>query len=145
LQKELSALREENHQFREENQTLRDEVARLKGQKGKPSIAPSRLNQGERKKRGGHPWRSGAERRIDRTEVVKAEGVPEGSRFKGYADFDVQELVIKTETIRYRLEKWLTPEGQLITAKLPESAGADGGHFGAMLQRFIVYQYYPRW
>ena len=139
----VGSLREDNHRLREENQTLRDEVARLKGHKGKPSITPSRLNQKERKKRrAGGPRGPGFERRIDRTEVVKARGVPEGSRFKGYADFDVQELVIKTETVRYRLEKWLTPEGKLVTAKLPVGTDVDGGHFGASLQRFIVYQYY---
>jgi len=139
----VASLREDNHRLREENQILRDEVARLKGHKGKPSIAPSRLNQKERKKRrAGGPRGTGAERRIDRTEVVKVQGVPEGSRFKGYADFDVQELVIKTETVRYRLEKWLTPEGKLVTAKLPAGTDVDRGHFGASLQRFILYQYY---
>jgi len=64
-------LREDNHRLREENQTLRDEVARLKRQKGKPKIAPSRLNQKERKKRrAGRGRGTRAERRIDRTEVV---------------------------------------------------------------------------
>ena len=75
-------------------------------------------------------------------EVVAAQGVPEGSRFKGYADFDVQELVIKTETVRYRLEKWLTPEGKLVSAKLPVGTNVDRGDFGASLQGFILYQYY---
>ena len=68
--------------------------------------------------------------------------MPEGSRFKGYADFDVQELVIKSERVRYRLEKWLTPEGKLITAKLPTEADVEGGHFGSSLRRFVLYQYY---
>jgi hypothetical protein len=143
LQRELAALREENHQLREENQGLRDEVARLKGQKGKPSIGPSRLNRedGQKRRSGG---RGGGvlERRIDRTVVVKAHGVPEGSRFKGYADFDVQDLVIKAETTRYRVEKWLTPDGKLITGKLPVAPGVGSGHFGATLQSFILYQYY---
>ena len=44
LPKELAAAREDNHRLREENQVLRDEVARLKGQKGKPVIHPSRLD-----------------------------------------------------------------------------------------------------
>ncbi len=122
---------------------MRDEVARLKGQKGKPSIGPSRLNKREQTKRRGRRGPSGgAERRIDRTEVVKAEGVPDGSRFKGYADFDVQELIIKSETTRYRVEKWLTPEGKLVTGELPVATAVDGGHFGATLQCFILYQYH---
>ncbi len=40
---------EELHRLREENQALRDEVARLKGQKGKPTIGPSRLTHNDRK------------------------------------------------------------------------------------------------
>jgi hypothetical protein len=143
LNKDLAKLREENHELREENQVLRDEVARLKGQKGKPSIGPSRLTKKERKeRRGGRPLGTGVERRIDRTEIVKAEGVPKGSRFKGYANFDVQELVIKTETVRYRLEKWITPDGKLVTAKPPTNTNDDGGHFGGLMQSFILYQYY---
>jgi len=78
----VAAVREDNHRLREENQALRDEVARLKGQKGKPSIGPSRLNKKERRKRRGRCRRSRSARGIDRTEVVKAKGVPEGSRFK---------------------------------------------------------------
>ena len=142
LQKELAAVREENHRLREENQALRDEVARLKGQKGKPSIGPSRLNQKARRKRRGRRHGRRPARRIDRTEVVKAQGVPEGSRFKGYSDFDVQELVIKTETVRYRVENWYTPEGKLISGALPAGTVVAGSHFGPTLQCFILYQYY---
>lgn len=134
-------MREENHLLRTENQSLRDEVARLKGQKGKPSIGPSRLTKEESKKRGGgHEGGGKHERRVTRTVVVKPKQVPKGSRFKGYANYDVQELVIKTETIRYRVEKWLTPEGKLITGELPVEAAS--GHFGATLQSFVLYQYY---
>lgn len=142
LRKELVELREENHLLREENQALRDEVARLKGQKGKPSIGQSRLNEKERKKRRSRHRRPRPARRIDRTEVVKAQGVPEGSRFKGYSDYDVQELVIKTEVIRYRVENWYTPEGKLISGVLPAATVVAGSHFGPTLQSFILYQYY---
>lgn len=138
----VAALREENHRLREENQALRNEVARLKGQKGKPSIGPSRLNKKERRKRRGRRRRSRLARQIDRTEVVKAKGVPEGSRFKGYSDFDVQELVIKTETVRYRIENWYTREGKLISGVLPAATVVAGSHFGPTLQSFILYQYY---
>ena len=135
------AAREEIHRLREENQALRDEVARLKGHKGKPSIGPSRLNPGERPKRRGRRRRPRPERRIDSTQKVTAQGVPAGSVFKGHTPFDVQELVIQVETTRYLLEKWLTPEGRVLTARLP-AAVSDGRHFGTMLQSFILYQHY---
>jgi hypothetical protein len=73
--------------------------------------------------------------------VVKAKGVPEGSRFKGYSEFDVQELVIRAETIRYRIENWYSAEGKLISGVLPATVVA-GSHFGPTLQSFILYQYY---
>jgi hypothetical protein len=49
-------------------------------------------------------------------------------------------MVIRTETILYRLEKWLTPEGHLVSGELPPEAA--GGHFGPTLRSFILYQYH---
>lgn len=140
LQQEVAKLGELLHGLREENQRLRDEVARLKGQKGKPAIGPSRLNKGEKGegKHGGGKLRR--ERTPDRTEIIKAQNIPEGSVFKGYADYTVQELVIKTETILYKAEKWMTPGGKLIIAKVPSTAAHS--HFGPVLRSFILYQYY---
>jgi len=141
----LAAQAEQIHRLREENQALRDEVARLKGQKGKPTISPSRLNQGEGKARkGGHGEKGQHERRVDRTVMVKAEQVPEGSEFKGYSDFYVQELVLKTETTLYRAEKWLTPQGKLVSGQLPVELRVEGPgeHFGPTMRSFVLYQYY---
>jgi hypothetical protein len=72
--------------------------------------------------------------------VVKAKQVPEGSRFKGYDDYRVQELVIKAQTTRYRVERWLTPGGELVTGSLPVEAAV--GHYGPTLRCFVLYQYY---
>ena len=71
-------------------------------------------------------------------QVIKAT-VPPGSRFKGYADFVVQDLVLRACCIRYRRERWLTPEGQLVVAPLP---GGVDGHFGPELRRFVLAQYH---
>jgi len=79
-------------------------------------------------------------READHTVKVEAKDVPEGSRFKGYADFFVQELVIRAESTRYRVERWLTPEGILVTGALPSELA--GAHFGPTLRSFVLYQYY---
>ena len=137
----IAAWREVGHQQREEIQALRDELARLKKQKAKPVIAPSRLNDDDKKgRRGKRARRPERRRRADRTVVVKAKRVPEGSRFKGYDDYTVQELVIRSQTTLYRVERWLTPEGKYVGGELPVEA--TNGHFGPTLRSFVLYQYY---
>ena len=66
--------------------------------------------------------------------------IPLGSRFKGYRDFIVQDLIISSHNTRYRLERWITPQGDTVKAELPVELG--GRHFGPELVRFIVYQYH---
>jgi len=143
LQEQNAALQEQNHRLREDNQALRDEVARLKKQKTKPKIQPSRLNEKERKKRRGQR-KGGRKPEADRTLVIEADQVPKGSRFKGYDDYWVQELVIQTQTTLYRVEKWSTPNGELVRGNLPAGLTVEGpgAHFGPTLQSFVLYQYY---
>lgn len=140
LQAENAALSEIVHRQREQIQALRDEIAVLKKQKAKPTIRPSKRTAKRKKRRRKGKRRQAEARPPDRTVMVEAKGVPEGSRFKGYDDFWVQELVIKAETTRYRMARWLTPEGKLVVGELP--AEAVTGHFGPTLRSFILYQYY---
>jgi hypothetical protein len=123
----------------------REEIARLKGLKGRPQIKPpSGMEQasepkprsGEGKRRGGGDKTS--KRTIHEDRIVKAE-VPAGARFKGYENFVVQDLVLRAHAIRYRRERWVTPDGGTVTAPLP--AGVVG-HFGGELRRFVLAQYH---
>jgi hypothetical protein len=133
-------LLEQLHQMREEMQALRDEIARLKKQKPKPNIGPSKMD-GKQKKNGKKRKRKKKPPlRADETKIVKAENVPTGSEFKGYADFFVQELVIKSVTTRYQREQWLTPDGKTLTAALDFESAAP--HFGPTMCSFVLYQYY---
>ena len=130
----------------QENQALRDEIARLKGEKPRPKIKPSRL-EGNHKKPESSEKRPGSAKRhktqsLEIHEIVKVapENLPSGSTFKGYKDFVVQGLEMKPHNIRYRLERWETPDGRTLTGKLP--AELNGSHFDVYLKRFILYQYY---
>jgi hypothetical protein len=121
----------------------REEIARLKGLKGRPPIKPSGMEQGtEPKPPRGRPGRRGRGKVVPRVAVedrILKAAAPPGSRFRGYQDFLVQDLVLRTEAVRYRRERWLTPERRLIVAPLP---GGVDGHFGPELRRFVLAQYH---
>jgi hypothetical protein len=51
----------------------------------------------------------------------------------------VQDLVLRAQVIRYRRERWVTPEGRTILAALPFDVS---GHFGAELRRFVLLQHH---
>ena len=121
----------------------RDEIARLKGLKGRPTIKPSGMDKGTEPAKAGPPKRRPHRGKVtprvgvERT-VIKA-AVPPGSRFKGYEPFLVQDLVISVQANCYQRERWVTPDGRMILAPLPEGIV---GHFGPELRRFVLMQYH---
>ena len=145
-------------------QQLTDENARLKGEKGRPKIKPSRLepkaktttveleddsqNENgesgtEKKKRAGSAKRKKtAELPIHETKVIQPqEEIPAGSEFKGYQDYTVQDLIIKPHNIRYRLAIWISPTGEILLGQLPIPV-REKGHFGTTIQSYLLYQHY---
>jgi hypothetical protein len=144
---ELEALAErllaENAALKQAIAELRAEVATLKGVKGRPEMKPSGMEKGTEpgpigKARGAKASKAGR-LTVDEERVVAAADVPAGSRFKGYEDFLVQDLVLRPRVVRLRRERWLTPDGRTMVAPMP--AGITG-HFGPDLRRFVLAQYH---
>jgi hypothetical protein len=48
-------------------------------------------------------------------------------------------LVLRAHVVDFRCERWLTPDGPMLTAALPDGLA---GHFGPELRRFILAQYH---
>ena len=121
---------EDNARLKAENVELREEIARLKGLKGRPKIAPSGMEKatqpgatpkGQRK-----IGRRGAKRcklTITETKVVGCENIPAGARFKGDEAFVVQDLIVQSKTVLWRRERWQLPTGETIVAPLPAEIG----------------------
>ena len=155
---------------KEEIDVLKDEVRILKGLQKRPKFKPSKLDEStpiepneksdedeseeesdgtssSNKTGSGKPARKSQKKRnnkkdlpIDREERIRPDNIPSGSRFKGYRDFHVQELVIKRENIRYRLERWLTPDGEVLVGQLPTSL--ENRHYGPTLLTYLLYQHH---
>ncbi len=149
---EVTRVREENEKLsaalaaqRVENQILKDEIARLKGLPPRPPHKPSGMEKAtEGPERGAEGAKDEASRRrrgpgvsklsIDREITLKVEA-PAGSRFKGYQEITVQDLMAKAETTLYRRERWGTPDGETLIAPL---AGGIVGGCGPHLIRFVL-------
>lgn len=136
----------------EEIALLKDEINLLKGQKKRPTFKGSQLDKKTELKpplgKTAASKRPGSSKKkktrtlpVDKDEIIKPNApIPDGSRFKGYRDFIVQDLTISVHTTRYRLEHWRTPDNKSLNGQLPTSLA--GRHFGPHLVSYILYQYH---
>lgn len=142
-----SSLRE----ARAENQRLRDENNRLKGEQGKPDIKAN--VEGEAKKdhssekerskpRKRHGKKKTASIVIDREEVLKVDQtvLPADAIFKGYEENVVQDILLKTDNVRFLKEKYYSPSlGCTYLAELPTGYA---GQFGPGIKTLSIALYH---
>lgn len=132
---------------------LKDEIAILKGEKPRPKLKPSTLNQDQQAddspSRGEQGKDSGAghgkqpkELEIHETQILQPEPLPEGAVFKGYEDYLVQGLRIRLHNTRYRRARYQTRQGETLLGELP--AAVRGSHFDPELRSYILLQYYQQ-
>ncbi len=125
---------------------LEAEVRVAKKLKGKPKIGASKLGKGFGEK-GSEGKRAGSEKKSkkltfepDVEKKVEPKEIPEGSVFKEYREYDVQEISMKRANIRFKLKAYVTPEGKMVVGEVPPKY--RGGHFGPELRRYVLYQHW---
>lgn len=141
-------------QLQAEVQRLRDEINHLKGEQGKPDIKPHRRGKqpgqgtdhsSEAERRKPQAWQKGsklAKVKIDREEVLTVDPaqLPADAEFKGYEDCVVQDIVIHTDNVLFRKEKYYSPSArQTYLAELPPGYR---GQFGPGIQALALVQYF---
>ena len=135
-------------QLQSQIQKLEDEILRLKGLKTRPILTPSPMEAPPRPPRQPGQKRPGSDKRHKTAQLIVTEekvipllDTPPGSIFKGYEDFVVQDILISPRVIRYRRERWETPDGRSLVAEFPTEV-RPGSHFGPTLIAFILHQYH---
>ena len=129
----------------DEIQFLKDEIARLKGQKPKPSIKPSHLEKSSKRSKAKNRKKRSKKSKTKKIEIhevvsIKPDNLPAGSKLKDHQEYIVQDIVLGNWNTCYRRQRWQTRSGEYILGQLPEHVA--GSHFGPTLTAFILYQYY---
>jgi len=137
----VECLNQENEILKIENQKLRDENNLLKGEQGKPNVRGKKKgdqgdvsSESERKKREKKEKRKPKTKKdkikIDRTEICKVNQseLPNDAEFKGYETIVVQEILIITDNVEYKREKYYSPsENKTYLGELPIGVKGEFG------------------
>jgi Transposase IS66 family len=148
LQATIEKLEQREQRQQQRIEQLEAELKTLKKLKGKPKLGASQLNHPEDKgaaeeseKRPGSAKRSkkhGFE--IHEERIIAPSEIPEGAKFNGYRNYDVQELKLERHNIRFRLAEYISPTGRSLVGEVPVEYRQ--GHYGPILKGYILYQHY---
>ena len=146
----VEELKRENDTLREDVQQLRDDVNRLKGEQGKPKIKPGGKTEGSKhssEKERHQPKKRQRKRKVNRIKIdrekkleVDRSQLPEDAEFKGYEAVIIQDLVIKTDNVRFLKEKFYSPS--LRKTYLAELPAGYQGEFGPGIRSLVITLYY---
>jgi len=151
----------ENAEQKTELQKLRDEINRLKGEQGKPDIKANKKKDGDissederkqaeadangaavedadgKKKRQREPKLPKI--KIDREQTCPLDktGLPDDLIFKGYEDVVVQDIMIKTDNVKYRRAVYYSPsQKKSYYGELPDEVRGQG-EYGSGIRALI--------
>ncbi|MBI4674109.1 MAG: transposase [Chloroflexi bacterium] len=136
-----------------ESQRLRDENNRLKGEQGKPTVKPNQKpaaskptnHSSERERRKPQEWKKGSkvdQIHVDREQVIPIDPavLPPDAEFKGHEPVIVQDLLLRTDNVRFLKEKYYSPaQSKTYLAELPKGYA---GEFGPGLKATVLVWYY---
>jgi hypothetical protein len=133
-----------------ENKQLKDEINKLKGEQGKPKFKPKTnptpKNEHNQIKRieNKNEWKKSSKKenlKIDEVKEIKYEGLlPKDAINKGTRSVIIQDIIVKTNNIEYKLETYYSPsENKTYEAKLPDHIN---GEFGNELKSWVIVWYY---
>jgi cell division septum initiation protein DivIVA len=158
----IEELQAENRKLESSLEAARDEIERLKGnvqpldKSGNKKDNSDLSSENERKKRNGQPKNKNSKAKkkdvieIDRIEICKIDkdSLPADAEFKGHQEYVVQEIIIKTDNVKYLREVyWSYSEKKTYIAELPIEIR---GEFGpgvksmAMIQKHVCNMSEPK-
>ena len=146
----IEQLQAEVKELRAENQQLKDENNRLKGEQGKPDIKANKKefinnHSSEKERKTSKKHSKGSKNgtiKIDREEIVKypQDKLPADAEFKGYQEVIIQDIILETDNVLFRKEKYYSPSaGKTYLAELP--CGYEG-EFGPGIKALVISLYY---
>lgn len=129
----------------EQVSVLSEALKKAKKLPGKPKIKPSNLEPQEKNQSGKGKGSGGGKRskqqplKTIEERIIEPPEVPGDATFNGYRLYHVEELILESKTICFKLAEYIDREGKTIVGQLPAEYQ---GHYGPILKAFILYQHH---